>query len=188
MIDILPPLNKRWGEFRKRMAEKGIENYRALSVDIMHSKCQGFDVTHSSGILYHCPNPIQYLQALRSVTREHCIMTTASIPYKIQNSAGVLELTGGEVMFVPTMTDMQKAVFTEHYVRKNRSPIWGINKPYKFDDTDYTPWWWLFTETALVGMAESAGWVVEDVRPNWGGRAHTMLLKNSGRVDGVTVG
>ncbi|MEL6913994.1 MAG: hypothetical protein AAFP13_05800 [Pseudomonadota bacterium] len=61
MIDILPPLNKWWGEFRKRMTEKGVEKYKTLSVDIMSSRCQPFQVTHSSGILYHCPNPLQYL-------------------------------------------------------------------------------------------------------------------------------
>ncbi|MEL6913995.1 MAG: hypothetical protein AAFP13_05805 [Pseudomonadota bacterium] len=115
-------------------------------------------------------------------------MTTASIPDRIENDAGTIDLAGGEVLFVPAMTEQQKAVFTQHYARKNRSPIWGINKPYEFNDTDYTPWWWLFTERALVEMATSAGWVVEDVQPNWAGRAHTLLLKNSGRRDGVTVG
>lgn len=185
MIDILPPLNDWWGVFAERMGEKGIEGYRSLSGDIMTMACGPYDVTHSSGILYHLPSPIEYLLALRRVTREHCIMTSASIPRKIKNSEGTITLEGGQAIFVPAMSPQQRKVFAAFY----GGHAHGIStEGYTFNTTDFVPWWWLLTGDALVAMSRAAGWEVLDIRENWGGRAHTLLLKNTGRVDSTTIG
>lgn len=189
MIDILPPLNPWWGKFAVRMEEKGVSNYSTLCGDIMTMPCGPFDVTHSSGILYHLPSPLQYLIALRKITREHCIMTSASIPERIENKFGVIDLSGGEVIFVPSMTTEQKQIFAEHYCGDSGAICYGINgEAIKFTTDNYVPWWWLLTGKTLVAMAESAGWQVLDCVENWDGRAHTLFLRNTGRIESTTIG
>ncbi|WOG29250.1 hypothetical protein [Endozoicomonas sp. 8E] len=196
MIDILPPVNQWWHVFEDRMKQKGIEGYQTLSGDIMTMPCGPYDITHSSGVMYHLPNPVQYLSALRAITNEYCVMTSASIPRRIENKYGLLELDGGKVLFVPGMSEEQKWIFTEFYVGDNESftdddgMFIGFRNMGQdgFATTNYVPWWWLLPGEAIVSMARAAGWEVVEISENWGGKAHTILLKNNGRVDTATMG
>lgn len=189
MIDILPPLNHWWKVFEARMAERGVAGYQTLSGDIISLPCGPYDVTHSSGILYHLPSPIEYLIALRRITKEYCILTSASVPERLENKHGILDLSGGQVVYVPSMSEQQKKVFLEFYVGDTNAICWGINgDPLIFTTDNYVPWWWLLTGRVLSDMARASGWEVVECVENWGGKAHTLLLRNTGRVDSTTVG
>ena len=92
MIDVLPPLNEWWKAFDHRMTEMGIaDRVATLSGDIT-MRAGPYDVTHSSGILYHLPSPIDYLIALYRITSEYCILTSAIHPPEISNRFGSVKL------------------------------------------------------------------------------------------------
>ena len=170
------------------MAELKIHKYSTLSGDIVTIPCGSFDVTHSSGILYHLPSPMEYLTALRRITLEYCILTSASVPRKVENEYGILDLSGGKVLYVPIMSDEEKRIYGKFYSGDDGAVVFGANNQDRFSRTNYVPWWWILTGEAIASMCRSAGWEVVEMSENWGGRAHTFLLKNTGRFDGVTVG
>lgn len=46
-----------------------------------------------------------------------------------------------------------------------------------WQDTQYVPWWWLPTVTALKSMASAAGFQVLDGSSFWNDNAYVLLLQ-----------
>lgn len=186
MIDVLPPLDQHWKAFEARLAALGITDCQTISGDILTLRAGPFDVTHSSGILYHMPNPVEYLTALHRLTNEHCIMTSAICPPSVTNRFGTLEIPKGGGLFVPGMTAEQKTIYTEFYTGGLQAILGGINVENEasvFLPGNYVPWWWLLPADTIASMCRSAGFTVVAEAPNWAGKAHTFLLRSTGVRD-----
>lgn len=185
MVDVLPPLNQWWKAFDQRMADMGLaDRVVTLSGDILTLRAGPYDVTHSSGILYHMPNPMEYLAALFRLTREHCVLTSAVHPVEISNRLGTVRLSPGEAYFVPAMTPEHKAIYAEFYTEGNdQVMLGGINRETVFLPSNYVPWWWLLPPETIAAMCRATGFEVVAEAPNWAGKAHTFLLRNTGARD-----
>ena len=185
MIDVLPPLNEWWKAFDQRMTDMGIaDRVSTLSGDIMAMRVGPYDVTHSSGILYHLPSPIDYLIALYRITREYCVLTSAVHPTEISNRFGSVKLEPGQGFFVPAMSPQHKAIYAEFYTDGNdQVMLGGINRDTVFLPSNYVPWWWLLPPDTIAAMCRATGFEVVADAPNWAGKAHTFLLRNTGVCD-----
>jgi hypothetical protein len=189
MLDILPPENEWWAKFKERMQSMGIRGYECVSADIHVAKLEPFDVVHSSGILYHLANPAAYLDKLRAIAREYVILTSAIIPTFILNRHGMLRVKESGPLFVPALSEREKKIYTEFYARGDRNIlIGGVNTDAVFWTGNYSAWWWLLPVTTIRRMCEVCGYEVVEEGPNWGGRAHTFLLRNTGREEMRAIG
>jgi Methyltransferase domain len=178
MIDVMPPEDEWWGRFRERIREHGVARYETHSGDVATAPLGPFDVIHCSGVLYHVPHPIDFLARIRDRLNEHLVLSSAVIPRRIENQDGVLEVPEGGALFVPSMDDAAKRVYTRFWQGDSDAAMWGVNRAFDhFTLDNYVPWWWLMTVSAIRGMARVAGFEVVRDAPLFTGGAHTLLLR-----------
>ena len=96
MVDVSPPDSELWSLFEERRRTLRLPAVECVSADILAlveaDPRRQFDVVHCSGVLYHMPEPMQFLRALRKVTREALVLTSAVTATRIEGAKGVLEL------------------------------------------------------------------------------------------------
>ena len=96
MIDVSPPDSELWVLFDERRRTLRLPAVECVSADILAlveaDPRPQFDVVHCSGVLYHMPEPMQFLRVLRKITREALVLTSAIIATRIEGVQGVLEL------------------------------------------------------------------------------------------------
>jgi hypothetical protein len=179
MIDIQPEGNELWQKFHERMADLGIANVREISGDICEINNQDvvdpFDVVHCSGVLYHHPNPFVMLAALRRITRQYLVLTSAVTQTVIENECGRYEIPPSGVLLVPALNDDERAIIKIYWESQGARGL-GLTEKCAYDMADTAPWWWLPTPTALTAMCQAAGFHLRDAGPTWNGNAHTLLL------------
>src|ERR1043166_7665281 len=179
MVDITPESGELWTKFRTRMAEMAIGEVRCLSRDICHltsrDVLEPFDVVHCSGVLYHHPNPLVMLAALRRITREHLVLTSAVTQSVIENENGRYEIPPSGVIFVPALDDRERAIM-KNYWQSHGVTALGLTERCDFNIESFAPWWWLPTPTTMTAMCRAAGFTLRDSGPTWGGNSHTLLL------------
>jgi 2-polyprenyl-3-methyl-5-hydroxy-6-metoxy-1,4-benzoquinol methylase len=163
------------------MTSLNIANYHCINQDITQIQLADigdpYDVVHCAGVLYHHPHPLQILVALRQITREHLIFTSAITQEVIDNEWGRYEIPASGVMFVPALDDAERAILTAYwrpYINNNQ--LIGITEKAVFDMNDFAPCWWLPTATALESMCKVAGFKVLDKGLTWNNNALTLLL------------
>jgi hypothetical protein len=176
MLDIASPWRPGWASFRSEMAALGAD-VECIQADLFEVK-RTFEVVHSSGVLYHQPNPLAYLEHLRLMTTDLAIVTSTVCPQEITNESGSLHLPAGAALFVPGMTDEEKAVLSSFF------SSYGIHKTMLSHGRGhvvgfYGVNWWFPTAPAVEAMSECAGFTLEqsyrwslDMFP-----AVTMLLR-----------
>jgi hypothetical protein len=176
MIDLYDARDAAWSQFRERLRGYGIEprTVQCISADFLKYEGGKFDVIHSSGILYHLPNPFLYLEKLRISARERVILTSLVCPEKISNRKGKFEVSGSGVLFVPALSEKERQVLNEHW---KVPELFGIGTRLEgLDLTDFAANWWLPTRRVLRKMCEVAGFEVEDEGDFWDGNAVTLQL------------
>lgn len=109
-----------WRVFREKMEEKGIEGVCELGglnlADPEFPDHAGqWDFVHSTGIIYHAPNPMIMLENLAKVAQKYLIVNTVTVPEVIENEAGRLEFPGSQIVFLPGIGPRERAVFEAHY-------------------------------------------------------------------------
>lgn len=181
MIDAMPISVHWWQDFRDRMTSLNIANYHCISQDITQIKLaeigEPYDVVHCAGVLYHHPHPLQILVALRQITREHLIFTSAITQEVIENEWGRYEIPASGVMFIPALDDAERAILTAYwqpYINGNQ--LIGITEKAVFDMDNLAACWWLPTASALEAMCKVAGFKVLDKGLTWDNNALTLLL------------
>jgi hypothetical protein len=184
MLDVLPEGNEWWQRFHERMSRLGVEKVQCIVGDVNEMEGGRYDVVHSSGVLYHVPNPIAYLATLRGLAREHVILTSAIVPSRVLNRFGRLRVRDGTALFVPALSERDKRIYAHFFTRGDPNLLLGgINTDNAFVPHNYSPWWWLLPPGTIRSMVECAGFEVLDDGPNWNGHGHTFLLRPSGRSD-----
>ncbi|MEG5063600.1 tetratricopeptide repeat protein [Microcoleus sp. B3-A4] len=181
MIDVCPASLHWWQDFHDRMTSLNIANYHCINQDITQIQLadigEPYDVVHCAGVLYHHPHPLQILVALRQITREHLVFTSAITQEVIENELGRYEIPASGVMFIPALDDAERAILTAYWrTYINNNQLIGITEKAVFDMNDFAPCWWLPTATALESMCKVAGFKVLDKGLTWDNNALTLLL------------
>ena len=179
MIDVTPLDGDLWQKYDLRMQTMGIKVYHRLSSDVCDLKIedisQQFDIEHCSGVLYHHPNPMILLIALRRITSHSVVLTSTITQQIIENENGRYQIPPSGVLFVPALNDSERSIL-QAYWSKLGVEADGITKQVLFDVNNFAPWWWLPTAEALEAMCTAAGFMVIDSGLTWGGNAYTLLL------------
>ena len=180
MIDISEPEHELWRLFREHLATRGVEGCECIAGDICEIAAREvgpYEVVHCSGVLYHHPDPIRILEALRKVTQRYLVLTSAVLPETVANEAGTFTLPPGGAVFVPALPDAERRILAQHWRAAGVSACWGISDPAVWDSRDLSPWWWLLPPRVMLAMAESVRFRTVDAGPTWNGHAHTALLE-----------
>ena len=175
MLDAARPNHELWSKFHDRMSSLGIERCNCITADISIVRGIAFDVVHCSGVLYHHPNPLSVLAALKSVTREHLVLTSVVTPERVENERGLFVLPSSAAVFVPALSKIDRAILAAHWKARGVEAC-GLTQPGEYRPNDFGPWWWLFTVPALRAMCECAGFRIRDADYTWDSKAYTLLL------------
>jgi hypothetical protein len=179
MLDKSLPESELWDRFRERCEELEVSDYTCLSGDLheraLTADLAPFGVVHCSGVLYHAARPLAALARLRELCAGTLILGSALVPPQISNAAGALETAPGSALFVPGLTLEQRQTIAVHFQEVGATVLHGLDTPVVWDQEDYAPWWWMFTEGALEGMLEVSGFSVRERCMVWGGRAIYFL-------------
>jgi len=177
-----------WKTFREKMSAANIHNFIAYEkIDIrdeaIASKLPIFDIVHSTGILYHLPDPVTAVYNLRKVTGEYIIVNTVVIPNKIRNDYVTFVTDDSRAVFLPSLSEDDRLILGEHYRSKFG---WHINvqSPRLADTTAMMPYvtahglscypyWWLFTKAAFRHLVQMMGFSIED---EWIWEDHTLAV------------
>jgi hypothetical protein len=181
MIDVTTPDDEQWRQFRERMASLNVPGVESLSANILQfavaDSSPKFQVVHSSGVLYHIPDPIRYLIALRNITQEYLILSSVVTPTRMKSEAGSLDLPEAAVLFLPALDGQEKEIVAAHWrpiVGTTAIGVTSDEHDWRIDN--FSPWWWLPTPRAMVAMCRVAGFKVLDGDYTWSGNAYTVLL------------
>lgn len=174
LLDVTDADSPMWDQFYDRMEQLGVSVFGGVPVDLHAAVGRiEFDVVHCSGVLYHCPDPIATLTALRRLTREHLILTSCVLKPKIGP-------------FVPApwtalwqVTPEQQRVLAAYWRPFVEDTAVGLTRdwPAPPDADNWEPWYWLPTVPGLIAAATAAGFRLVDDAPIWNGNAHTLLLE-----------
>ena len=186
MLDLSPVGSHWWQKFEVRREELNVPPVRAICGDIVKLAAgenpPRFDVVHCSGILYHIPDQFQFLRAMRTITREYLILTSSITETHISNEAGELTVPDGGSLFLPALSQRERAVLKAHWWPTLGDGSLGLTRDItSWNLDDYGPWWWLPTTTALARMCEVAGFDVREVEHLWNGHAATLMLAARGK-------
>jgi hypothetical protein len=179
MIDVTPLNGDLWQKFDNRMQSLGIEKYHRISRDVCDLRIgdigQPYDVVHCSGVLYHHPNPMTLLIALRRILSQNLILTSAITQEVIENENGRYQIPPSGVLFVPALSDMERSILSTYW-SKIGVVAHGLTEKCTYNVADFGPWWWLPTAKALEAMCVAAGFKVVDRGLTWSNNACTLLL------------
>lgn len=181
MIDVAPPPDERWQLFDERRRGLEVPPVNCISGDVVslveNNSCPQFDVVHCSGVLYHIPDPIRLVAALRKVAREYLIFCSVVTASKVESDEGTLELPRAAALFVPALQTRERAILSSYWSRFVGDQALGITGPQpSWQLDDFSPWWWLPTMEALKAICAVAGFRFHKGAHFWNDNAYVMLL------------
>lgn len=190
MADLEPFEHRLWRHWRAETARQGIagiEEFERSNLDdpAQTERLGQWDVVHSTGILYHVPNPLFSLLQLRRFVRRWLIINTVVLPSVIENAAGRLVMPDCSVALFAALRGAERAVIAEHYraefgmdidvlapVRQGEAMM-----PYLRDGhPSYYPYWWIFTVPAFEALLEVLEMKLHE-RWTWRNHCHFVLLE-----------
>jgi hypothetical protein len=186
-IDRTPLGHPAWAKLEARLAERGFPrraNPLCLDLDALGaSRDHGlFDLVHASGQIFHTPSPFRALLQLRALTRRFLALGSMTVPERIANEAGTLDLSGGATFFGPALHGPAREVLRAHCTGlklgvknfEGASPVAWLDAN---GAPSEAPWWWFWSAETLARMAETAGFRRVATYETWPGRAHTIVLE-----------
>ena len=181
MIDISPTDSDLWTLFEQRRRTLRLPTVECVSGDLLTlaqaDSCPQFDVVHCSGVLYHLPEPMRFLRALRKITRESLILTSAITATRIEGEKGVLEVPAAAMLCIPALHGREREIVQSYWQGVVGDGAFGLTQELpEWSFEDFGPWWWLPTVEALKAMCEVAGFRSEAGAPSWNGNAYTLRL------------
>jgi Methyltransferase domain len=181
MVDITPPGDELWRLFEERRRELQVPEVRCLSGDLMalveKNACPQFDVVHCSGVLYHIPNPLQFLVALRKIARCHLVLGSVITANHVESALGVLEIPHAAALFIPALDGRERAILKSYWERFVGNTAGGLTceaSSWRLDD--FSPWWWLPTVEALIAMCRATGFHYQEGSFFWDNNLYALLL------------
>ena len=176
MVDTASEETGLWQLFHERCQSLGVDSCQSIQLDI--NDVEGLDsigchdTVHCSGVVYHCPHPLITLQNLHRITGKTLILGSATIPERVENIAGSIQLEPGSAIWVPACTPDQLSVLSQFLMEVNATNAIGVTAAHdEWNINDYGPWWWFFTPDFLRGMLETVGFRVREMASYWEDRA-----------------
>lgn len=181
MIDVSALDDPLWTRFGRRCADNSLPVVEHISTDVMayaeSETGSTFDVVHCSGVLYHMPDPVRFLRALRTITGQSLILSSAVTAPRVEGEIGTFEIPPSAMVFVPALQGRDREILRSYWQGVVGDGALGLTAPQSsWDPEDFGPWWWLPTSQALVGLCEAVGFYQIDGSPTWNGNAYTQLL------------
>lgn len=194
MADIQPFSSHYWVHFYQLMEQRGITRDRFASYERIDIRAHDlpallpkFDIVHSTGILYHLPDPATALWNLIQVSNRWLIINTVITPQVVENERGRVALPDGAGLFLPGLSEQERAVLQLRYQTKFG---WDLNftsprvtdreaaMPHMDAEGRLSPWpyWWLFTIPAFRALAELMHLRIHD-EWTWEEHCHFMLCE-----------
>lgn len=175
LVDITPQDHRMWGDVREHCATLGVSGYSEITANLddgdLPQRIGTFEFVHCSGIVYHCPNPIQTLNRLHSLTERYLLLGSMTVPQKVVGKAGTLSFDKGFCLFLPGISGLEKDIVADHFevrgVRVHNIAPGLLARWYENGQASYEPWWWLWTPETLAAMVEAANFRVLDVVTAW---------------------
>jgi len=181
MIDRVGPDHELWRLFEERRRALGFPAVQCLSADILAladaSPCPQFDVVHCSGVLYHMPDPMRLLVALRKITRESLVLSSVVTATRVASDQGVLEIPKAAALFVFALQKQERAILHSYWRRFVGNEAIGLtSETASWCLDDYVPWWWLPTVEAFKAMSAAVGFHFQRGAYFWNNNAYVQLL------------
>ena len=181
MIDVSPPESELWRLFEERRQSLRLPEVQCVSNDLValaeSATCPQFDVVHCSGILYHIPDPLRFLRALRAVTRELLVLTSVVTAARITNEQGTLGIPRSAALFVPALQGRERAILQAYWKQIVGDGAIGLTQETKvWNLDDFAPWWWLPTVETLQALCMTAGFDHREGGYTWNKNAYVQLL------------
>ncbi|CAG0972358.1 MAG: hypothetical protein F9K19_17270 [Rhizobiaceae bacterium] len=189
--DIVPADHVWWPRFDGALREAGIEpsqvrRHPGFNVLDQYSldTVGPHEIVVAAGIMYHCPDMLDFLLKLRSITREYLITSMVILPPVIENEFGRVECPAGMGLFLPAITDQQRKVLRAYYTEKFQKPPADLSPPPHGARSYYIrggrpstmPNWWYISPTMLYALCNIAGFDIEEEYV-WRDHASVLLLK-----------
>ncbi|MDD2677406.1 MAG: class I SAM-dependent methyltransferase [Methylacidiphilaceae bacterium] len=181
MIDAAPATDLGWAAFEQRRRELGVGAVTCVSSDVVRlveaPDPPLFDVVHCSGVLYHVPEPMRLLLALKRIARHHLVLTSLVARSEYPHKGGTLRVPDAASLFIPALEGPEREAVAGYWKNlvgdgavglTRENPTWQLE--------DFGPWWWLPRPRALRALSRSAGFYLIEEREFWEGNACTLLL------------
>jgi hypothetical protein len=156
LIDIEPPSCPWWEQMRTHLLKKKISDCEMISGNVRSISVAPFDVVYSSGILYHTPSPLDYLAALKQISKEFVILASTILPKRIPGPIDI-SFPPGSVLYVPATPLEYRPQFNAFFATCGRPNIFAQ------DQEPLQNWygnWWLPTSEALLGLCQGVGFEI----------------------------
>ncbi|MGD9897380.1 MAG: methyltransferase domain-containing protein [Candidatus Methylacidiphilaceae bacterium] len=181
MIDVAPANDPLWSAFEERMRKLGVPEATCLNSDVVQLAQTPspplFDVVHCSGVLYHMPEPLRLLLALKQITREHLVLTSVVARSEYPHSTGSFHVPEAACLFIPALERSEKEAVAEYWKGFVGDTAVGLTRENSFWRVeDFGPWWWLPRPEAVRALCQAAGFTVLEQVGFWDGNATTLLL------------
>lgn len=190
MADFEPFGNYLWNHYEKELAEAGVSGIelidRANIDDPRLPEITGeWDVVHSTGILYHVPNPVYSILNIRRVVKRHLILNTVILPNRIENEHGTLTLPDCGVALYAALNGQERTVLAKYYkdhlnliVDEIAPEDQGSSQvPYMRQGApSYYPYWWIFTRHSFEALLRMLEMKVL-ARDTWKDHVHAVFLE-----------
>jgi 2-polyprenyl-3-methyl-5-hydroxy-6-metoxy-1,4-benzoquinol methylase len=117
------------------------------------------DVVWCSGVLYHCPKPIETFERLLTITREYLIMITATIP----EVPGIPQAS----VFFPALPERARNAYFAAFAGAmgTKTGQVGLSEPFDVSQ-GYANWWWGLAPSAVEAMIKIAGFEIVESGTN----------------------
>ncbi len=183
MADIHPLGNHWWQKFEERCAERGVEDYGEVQVDICAPDAPDtlgtFDFVHCSGVMYHVPDLFRFLGNVVSVTGRYLLLSSVVMPNRIQEGAGTLSFGPDHAYLAPLLSAENQRLIGDHLAEKGFKPD-VLHEPTDYMQAGqprYGPWWWLFSSEFMTRVLGLYGLEIlaEGQTPN--GKAYSVFAR-----------
>ena len=167
MIDLMYDKSHWWDKFDEKCKTVNVVCDNKISMDVddldLLERVGTFDVVHSAGVLYHCPNPIHTLNQFYSITNEYFILGTTRIPSNFDDIRFPMDVPSGGILLSEVLSEKQKQICMEFY-GLNKSDIFYDGR--KDEMTQYNkdmtkrqtnPWWYFFTDEYIEYILKICG-------------------------------
>jgi hypothetical protein len=163
MADIQTPGGDWWQKFEEHCAERGVEGYEEMQVDICASDAPDllgtFDFVHCSGVMYHVPDLFRFVGNLVSVTDRYLLLSSVVMPNKIRGASETLSFGPDHAYLAPILSEENRRLIGE-YLAKRGLQADGVNEPMDYlkdGRLRFTPWWWLFSGEFMTRVVRLYG-------------------------------
>ncbi len=164
LLDLPPASDASWDQMRDHLAKNNVTDCEFLSGDVQRLHVEPRDVVHCSGVLYHVPNMLGFVAALRKLTKEHCILSTTVMPTSVEVDGESLTTMDGAAVFLPGLAGKERDIFVKYWQRWGAEDITFAEPQYggHRNLANFFPNWWIPTVGAFKAIATCAGFTILD--------------------------